>query len=130
LLSVDSCSYARVYNTPTGTKLFASVSGGNVQGTKVFGLGGTLTALRSLSAADGEMAQAYPNPAVSEIRLPYKVQPGKTAQLIIRDAVGRQVGSYTVDQAFDHLLLDTRPLPSGVYFYTVGSGPARRFSVQ
>jgi len=135
LLTVDSCTYANILNTPTGTKMLAVTSynqGTPSNNTRVFSLPGTYTAL----ALKEELTQGstgalpYPNPALSEIKLPYHVAVGQTATLSLTDATGRQVAAYQVDSTFDYLLLDTRSLAAGIYFYRVGSAPAQRFVVK
>ena len=132
LLSTDSTGVSAIYNTPTGTKmLLYNFDAGDAGTSQIFSLGGTLTTLRTVSGqAQAELAPAYPNPSEAEINLPYQVALGKVAELVVRDIAGRQVATYQVDNTFDHLRLNTRKLRSGVYFYTVDGGTARRFVVR
>lgn len=128
LLARDAYSYPSIYNTPNGTKmvLYSSVDNKST----IYALGGML--LASAVPSQGKVAEAlpYPNPTTSDIKLPYTVSPGKVEELVVRAATGQQVRSYQVDGKFDHVLFSTQDLAPGVYFYTVGNGLARRFTVQ
>ena len=128
LFARDSTSYPEIYNTPAGTKMLLNYYSDSM--AKVYGLSGTLTALAVAPKASSDALLPYPNPTAADIRLPYSVATGQVAQLIVRDVTGRQMSSYQVDSAFDHLLFSTRGLRPGIYFYTVANGPARRFTVQ
>ncbi len=128
LFARDSASYPQIYNTPTGTKMLLNYYGNSM--AKVYSLGGTLTTLAVAPKAASDALLPHPNPTAADIRLPYSVATGQVAQLVVHDATGRQVSSYQVDSAFDHLLFSTRGLRPGIYFYTVANGPARRFTVQ
>jgi len=130
LLARDTTSYPLIYNTPNGTKMLVTYYNNGAGSSKIYALGGTLTALKVASSATAADALPYPNPTAANIQLPYTVAAGQVAHLIVRDATGRQVASYRVDNTFDHLLFSARGLSPGVYFYTVGDGPARRFAVQ
>lgn len=132
LLAVDGGAYPDIYNTPGGTKMLLNVRD-NVTNKKVYtfyALGGTLTTLAVAPKATANALQPYPNPTAAEIKLPYSVPVGEVAQLVVRDATGRQVATYQVDHSFDHLLFSAQGLPAGVYFYTVGAGAAKRFVIQ
>lgn len=128
LFARDSTSYPQIYNTPTGTKMLLNYYNQSI--ARVYALGGTLTALAVAPKAASDALLPYPNPTAADIRLPYSVAAGQVAQLVVRDVTGRQVSSYQVDSAFDHLLFSTQGLRAGIYFYTVANGPARRFTVQ
>lgn len=128
LLATDTTAYPQIFNSPSGTKMLLSYSGGV---SRIFGLGGTLTPLAATpSGSVTEARQAYPNPTSAEIHLPYTVKAGLIEPLKVYDIAGRQVATYQVDSTFDSLLFDTRGLRSGVYFYTVGTGTAQRFLIQ
>lgn len=129
LLSEDDGSYPTIYTTPNGTKM---VLYNNRTGkSTIYALGGTLTPLAAIPATSGvKEAMPYPNPTIADIKLPYTVPAGQIAELVVRNATGQQVKSYRVDSSFNYLLFSTTGLAPGVYFYTVGTGQAQRFTVQ
>ncbi|WBO86061.1 T9SS type A sorting domain-containing protein [Hymenobacter yonginensis] len=120
VLLVDSCSYAEPYALPTGAKLLAYVERNQKTVTKVYALPGTYTPLKTAARAADPLAGPYPNPTAEAIQLPYKLSRNETAELVVLDPAGRAVRRFTVDGSFDHLLLQARDLPSGVYTYQVG----------
>ena len=136
LLKADSTGFVDIYNSAAGTKLVTYQSGATGTGySKVYSLGGTRTALKTLSAAGPETAQPYPNPTAERVQLPYTIAAGQVGALTISDVAGRTVAHYQVDSTFDHLLFDTRGLRPGVYLYQVQvagrtAAAARRFVVQ
>jgi hypothetical protein len=136
LLTVDSCSYVTVHNTAVGAKMITyseSVTSGSY--SKVYGLGGTYTPLKTAGAKSDAVGQPYPNPATESLRLPYELKVGQVATLTVSTATGQTVKTYQVDNTFDHLVLNARELRAGVYLYrlTLADGTvsaARRFVVQ
>lgn len=138
LLRVDSTSFVDIYNSAAGTKLVTYQANNATSGagySKVYGLAGTRTALKTLAAAGPETAQPYPNPTAERVQLPYTVAAGQVGELTVTDVTGRSVAHYQVDATFDHLLFDTRGLRPGVYLYQVQVAgrpvaAARRFVVQ
>jgi hypothetical protein len=135
LLRVDSTNFVDIYNSVGGTKLVTYQR--NASGdyySKVYALGGTRAALKTLDAAGRETARPYPNPASERVQLPYTIGAGQVGELSITDATGRVRARYQVDATFDHLLFDTRGLRPGVYIYRVQvagqASAAQRFSVR
>lgn len=102
---------------------------------KVYAVGGTSlpTVTRTTAAAETDVAMPFPNPATERIQLPYQVQPGQQATLEVLDMAGRVVRRFTVDSAFDHLLLRADELRPGSYTYrvigTTGSVAGKKFVV-
>ncbi|TGE23541.1 T9SS type A sorting domain-containing protein [Hymenobacter metallicola] len=119
LTSLDSCLFVRVANTPMGTKMISYVSEGSASYSKVYGLGGTYTPLKTAGKADELTASPYPNPAAESIRLPYTVKGGEVATLDVLSMTGQVVKSYRVDATFDHLQLDAHELRNGAYTYRI-----------
>lgn len=134
LLSVDSCATARILNTATGSKMLAYVESQPNSSTRVFALAGTYTPLAIKATSTEELVLPYPNPTTAEIQLPYQLSAGQTGTLSISNALGQQMNTYQVDNTFSQLLVDTRTLAPGVYFYRVssktGTSAAQRFVVR
>jgi hypothetical protein len=88
--------------------------------TQVYSLPGTLP----VSAVDpeGETSPGlpYPNPAGETVTIPYDL-PGDTpfAKINLMNSNGQAIRAYRVDRNFHDVLVNTRDLPSGVYFYQV-----------
>ncbi|TGE23495.1 T9SS type A sorting domain-containing protein [Hymenobacter metallicola] len=119
--TLDSSTFVRIANTPTGTKLISSITEGAPSYSKVYALGGIYTPLKAAGKSDELTASPYPNPAAESIRLPYLVKKGEVATLDVLNLTGQVVKSYQVDSTFDHLQLSARELPAGTYVYRVTS---------
>ncbi len=74
------------------------------------------------------MLPAYPNPATSEVHLPYQMNQN-AAELAIYNMEGRLVEKRTVYGASNEAVIDVTNYPQGVYVYRLG-GTARKFVVK
>ncbi len=112
-----------IYNTPNGTKMILSFP--NTNKAKVYGLAGIITSTISLNNSFGnESLKIFPNPTSGfttiEYYLPDKI---KSGNIDIYDMTGTLIKSYTVDNAFHNLTLNSDELSSGTYIYSlVASG--------
>lgn len=134
LLALDSTSYPQVYNTPLGAKMLTNYFTSTRQYSKIFSLPGTYTALKTTTASQANELAPFPNPATTQIALPYTLAPGQQGDLTVTNAGGQLVRRFTVDSTFDKLLFDTQGLAPGLYLYqlrTVGKTSApQRFVIQ
>jgi hypothetical protein len=134
LLALDSTSYPQVYNTPLGAKMLTNYYTSTRQYSKIYSLPGTYTALKTTPASQANELAPFPNPATTQIALPYALAPGQQGELTVTNAGGQLVRRFTVDSTFDKLLFDTQGLAPGLYLYqlqTAGKTSApQRFVVQ
>jgi hypothetical protein len=74
-------------------------------------------------------SHAYPNPAKSTISLPYNLNKGEQAEMLIYDVNGKMIEKKTIDSTFDKILLNVESYTSGIYFYSV-NGVSHKFVVR
>lgn len=74
------------------------------------------------------LGAAYPNPANSEIHLPYNLNDGN-AEMVIYDIQGREVARRALYGSESEVVLDITGYPQGVYVYRV-DGVSRKFIVR
>lgn len=64
------------------------------------------------------VSNIYPNPASEYAELDYNVKPSlRDVRLIIYNVLGSQVKEYTLDKGEKKLFVNTREMPTGIYFY-------------
>ncbi|TDB68197.1 T9SS type A sorting domain-containing protein [Arundinibacter roseus] len=64
------------------------------------------------------VSNIYPNPASEYAEIDYAVTaPLRDAKVIIYNVLGSQVAEYTLDKSDRKLRVNTREMPTGVYFY-------------
>lgn len=64
------------------------------------------------------VSNIYPNPASEYAEIDYNVKPSlRDVRLIIYNVLGSQVKEYTLDKGEKKLLVNTREMPTGIYFY-------------
>lgn len=64
------------------------------------------------------VSNAYPNPASEYAELDYTVSSGvRDARIVINNVLGSVVAEYVLDRSGRKLRINTRELPSGIYFY-------------
>lgn len=71
---------------------------------------------------------AYPNPARNTISLPYNLNKGEQAEMLIYDVNGKMIEKKTIDSTFDKILLNVESYTPGIYFYSV-NGVSHKFVV-
>ena len=74
------------------------------------------------------LGAAYPNPANSEIHLPYCLNDGN-AEMVVYDMQGREVARRALYGSESEVVLDIACYPKGVYVYRV-NGMSRKFIVK
>lgn len=72
---------------------------------------------------------AYPNPARNTISLPYNLNKGEQAEMLIYDVNGRMIDKKRIDSTFNKILLNVESYTPGVYFYSV-NGVSHKFVVR
>lgn len=72
---------------------------------------------------------AYPNPARNTISLPYNLNKGEQAEMLIYDVNGKMIEKKTIDSTFDKILLNVESYTPGIYFYSV-NGISHKFVVR
>lgn len=109
-----------IYNTSSGAKLIArnSIS----DSIEVYSLPGTLVSRKTELKSDYEtgLSAPYPNPTDNYTKIDYQLPQGiNKGEIIFYDIQGRTVKKFTVDRAFDNLIISTDNLPSGTYYYNI-----------
>ena len=74
-------------------------------------------------------SHAYPNPARNTISLPYNLNKGEQAEMLIYDVNGKMIEKKTIDSTFDKILLNVESYTPGIYFYSV-NGVSHKFVVR
>jgi len=111
-----------IFNTPSGTKMLLDNHSDN--SSKVYSLPGTLiaTAIRNIFYDSNNYLETYPNPAGNYIKLAYTLPTNiKVAKVSIYDIEGKIVKSYTIDNNYKELLLDTQEFNNGMYLCVINS---------
>ncbi len=69
------------------------------------------------------MPNAFPNPASTEITIPYQLPENIAgATLIVNDMKGNSIKTYNVGRLFNNIVLNTDEFANGTYTYTIFSG--------
>ena len=115
-LSFASTSVDAIQNTPNGTKLILKKS----SRINIYSLPGKLE-LTGVDNFDQKNKDLYPfpNPSNNIINIPYKLNAKEIAKVTITDYLGKVIKTYTVDNAFNTLIVNLDDLNSGTYLYTV-----------
>jgi hypothetical protein len=116
--------YYPIYNTPLGTKMILSKSDSTA---KVYSLGGTLTTAIGTNhvLSENSLFNLSPNPAFmgQNIAITYELPESiESADLFIMDQAGKEINSFKIGNHMNHILIDSKTLPSGTYFYSIQSG--------
>lgn len=113
--------HGAIFNTPNGTKMILDNHTDNA--AKVYSLPGTLiaTAINDIEY-DENFLESYPNPAGSYIKLAYTLPTNiKEAKVSIYDIEGKIVKSYTIDNNYKDLFIDTQDFSNGTYLCQINS---------
>ena len=78
---------------------------------------------------DASFGHAYPNPARNTISLPYNLNKGEQAEMLIYDVNGKMIEKKMIDSTFDKILLNVESYTPGIYFYSV-NGVSHKFVVR
>ena len=109
-----------IYNTSVGTKMILSYR--NRQ-AKVFSLPGTLSqsiqeANNVLIAAQSSVSNPYPNPNNGSTQIDYAFPPDvNEGEIVFYNLQGMEVKRFKVDKTFSTLLISTKDLAAGTYYY-------------
>jgi hypothetical protein len=127
-----------IYNTSQGTKMILSYS--NMQ-AKVFSLGGTLTSccdeenikLLAMQKQSG-ISNAYPNPNNGSTKIDYMLPDGvNEGEIVFYNLQGMEVKRFKVDRTFNTLLISTKDIAAGTYYYqlqtSVGNSGGKKMVV-
>jgi hypothetical protein len=112
--------YYPIYNTSSGTKMILS----NVMGkAEVYSLAGTLTdgiaeTNKKLMAMQSSVSNAYPNPNTGSAKIDYTLPPGvNEGEIVFYNLMGNEVKRFKVDRTFNTLLISTKDIAAGTYYY-------------
>ncbi len=89
--------------------------------TKVYSLPGVWSKSLTADAGDAmDYIKAYPNPATDRVRVEYMLPDAVLqASLVLMDSNGRTLKNFVIDGHSDHLALDVKELPAGIYHYFI-----------
>ncbi len=87
--------------------------------TKVYNLPGVLLKTNKPEVSDDfSLLAPFPNPAFSEITLPFDMKAGiKSGFLMIADNTGKVINKYPIDQQQSQLRININSFKSGIYIY-------------
>ncbi len=111
-----------VYNTSKGTIMILSYRNGQA---KVFNLPGTLSSccntenIISLAIQrQSGVSNAYPNPNNGSTQIDYTLPQGvNEGEIVFYNLMGNEVKSFKVDRTFNTLLISTKDIAAGTYYY-------------
>lgn len=113
--------YGAIFNTAAGTKMILDNHSDNT--SKVYSLPGTLliTGIKN-NDYNNNLLEAYPNPAGNYIKLAYTL-PTKIKEAIVSiyNIEGKIVKTYTIDNNYKELLIDTQEFSNGTYLCQIQS---------
>ncbi len=124
LLTLPGAGYNWITNVVgSGTRLFSYIYNYAVTpytvSTKVFTLGGSLTS-ESTNVTETIGMKAFPNPVKGNLKIDYTLPEGlRQAELSVINISGLIIKKYTIDSNFDSLILDTKDLTPGIYFWKI-----------
>jgi hypothetical protein len=110
-----------IFNTSSGTKMFLYSYKNNSPSQVVYSLPGSLVASIKNEEIQQKNILPYPNPTSDKITIAYKLDNNKEGKLIITDLNGRSLLEYKIDNVFDNVIIDTKSLLAGSYYYTIYS---------
>lgn len=94
--------------------------------TVIYDLPGQLVSSGSSDMNELSTQNAFPNPASDYTIIPYTLpENSNTGVLKLSDANGKLIKSFTVDQYFKDVRINTTQLPRGIYFYHLEAGNYR-----
>ena len=110
-----------IYNTSQGAKMILSDQFDDT--ARVFSLPGTLTtaiqeANNNLIAMQSSVSNAYPNPTSNTTQIDYKLPVGiNEGEIVFYNLQGTEVKRFKVDRTFNTLLVSTKDIAAGTYYY-------------
>lgn len=110
-----------IFNTSSGTKMILYSYKKNAPSQVVYSLPGTLVASIKNEEIQQKNLLPFPNPTSDKITIAYKLDNDKDGKLVITDLNGRSLVEYKIDNVFDNVIIDTKSLLAGSYFYTIYS---------
>ena len=116
---IDPAIKSYIFQTTNGAKLVLNFKDSS---TKIYSLCGNAFAGLDISKPinDIGMANAYPNPAMYSTTIEYKLPNGEpNGQLLLYDAMGRQIKSFNIDNTFSNFILNTSDMSAGEYYYSI-----------
>lgn len=128
LYSMPGAGYSNIYPAETGSKLLMWIYDFSVfpetVNTMVYSIPGKLNTVMTKSPDElkSSLRSAYPNPATSEVTIPYNLPSNvKEAELKLYTMNGILLKSFTVDHTFNSILVKTGELAAGIYVYRIES---------
>jgi hypothetical protein len=109
-----------IFNTSKGTEMILSYNNGQA---KVFSLPGTLTtdieeANNKLIAIQSNVSNPYPNPNNGSTKIDYTLPPDvNEGEIVLYNLQGMEVKRFKVDKTFNTLLISTKDIAAGTYYY-------------
>jgi hypothetical protein len=115
-LATDGDDRRSIQNTPNGSKLLLN----GERTAKIYSLPGKLelTGVENFDQKNKDL-YPFPNPSNNIINIPYKLNAKEIAKVTITDYLGKVIKTYTVDNAFNTLIVNLDDLNIGTYLYTV-----------
>jgi hypothetical protein len=113
--------YGAIFNTPSGTKMILDNHSDNA--SKIYSLPGTLlVSINKNTNYNNYQLETYPNPAEDYIKLAYTLPKNiKEAIVSIYDIEGKIVKTFTIDNNYKELLIDTKQFSNGAYLCQINS---------
>lgn len=75
------------------------------------------------------LSDAFPNPTNNEVTIQYNFTKDEvTGKINIYDTYGKTIKTFNVDNTFDSIILDTKELSAGVYYYSLITKNGESFS--
>jgi hypothetical protein len=110
-----------IFNTSNGTKMIISYA--STGQAKIFSLPGTLTSdieetNKKLMAMQSSVSNAYPNPNTGSAQIDYTLPQGvNEGEIVFYNLQGMEVKRFKVDRTFNTLLISTKDIAAGTYYY-------------
>jgi len=110
-----------IFNTPSGTKMI--LDNHSDSSAKVYSLPGTLFATAINPTENfNQILETYPNPAENYIKVAYTLPTNiKEAIVSIYNAEGKLIKTYTIDNNYTELIIDTQEYSDGNYLCQINS---------
>ena len=133
LATIPGCQHLNVYNTANeGSKLVAYSYDYSIvlytTTTRVYSLPGTMTSTSEQGKFSFAPAlPAFPNPASTEVTIPYSLPSGANpARLTLTNAAGQVVKEVRINANEQQCKLDIQGIPAGIYLYSIDAGENSR----
>ena len=123
--------YLASHNNETSMVAVSYMLDANYQTTNysvIYSLPGSGT-VSALEVNQSIIGNAFPNPTINMVTIPYQLNGKATSNINIYDAGGRLVKTVAVGSDFNEVRLDVTAFPKGVYTYEC-EGKSDRFIVQ